>query len=64
MRLAVRLASVMAFSVGAIIVFYSMRYSVVSRGRELMLLLCLGQGRGALGMSLFAEAMLLGWPAP
>jgi putative ABC transport system permease protein len=60
MRLAVRLASLMAFSVGAVIVFYSMRYSVASRGRELMLLLCLGQGRRGLGMSLFAEAVMLG----
>lgn len=39
MRLAVRLTSLMAFSVGAIIIFYTMRYSVSTRGRELSLLL-------------------------
>ncbi len=60
MRLAVRLASLMAFAVGAVIVFYSMRFSVMSRGRELMLLLCLGQERRGLGLSLAIEAALLG----
>jgi putative ABC transport system permease protein len=60
MRLAVRLASLMAFAVGAVIVFYSMRFSVASRGRELMLLLCLGQERRGLGLSLAIEAALLG----
>jgi predicted lysophospholipase L1 biosynthesis ABC-type transport system permease subunit len=60
MRLAVRLASLMAFAVGAVIVFYSMRFSVISRGRELMLLLCLGQERKGLGLSLAMEAALLG----
>ena len=60
MRLAVRLASLLAFAVGAVIVFYSMRFSVVSRARELMLLLCLGEARRNLGLSLTLEALLLG----
>lgn len=60
MRLAVRLASLMAFAVGAVIVFYSMRFSVASRARELMLLICLGQERRGLGLSLLIEAGLLG----
>ncbi len=60
MRLAVRLASLMAFSVGAIIVFYTMRFSVASRSRELSLLLCLGEERRNVVLSLLFEAALLG----
>ncbi len=60
MRLAVRLASLMSFSVGAVIVFYTMRFSVASRSREFTLLLCLGERRGNVGLSLLVEAALLG----
>lgn len=60
MRLAVRLASLMAFAVGAVIVFYSMRFSVATRARELMLLLCLGEDRRRLRLSLFGEAAMIG----
>ncbi len=60
MRLAVRVASLLAFSVGAIIVFYTMRFSVASRAREFALLLCLGNSRGNVVWSLAAEALMLG----
>jgi putative ABC transport system permease protein len=60
MRLAVRLASLMTFSVGAVIVFYTMRFSVASRSRELTLLLCLGERRGNVALSLLVEAAILG----
>jgi putative ABC transport system permease protein len=60
MRLAVRLASLMAFAVGAVIVFYSMRFSVATRARELMLLVCLGEARRGLRLSLLSEAAILG----
>lgn len=60
MRLAVRLASLSAFSVGAVIVFYTMRFSVVARSRELSLLLCLGEKRKNLALSLALEALLFG----
>ena len=60
MRLAVRLASVMAFAVGAVIVFYTMRFSVASRSRELSLLLCLGEDRRNIALSLLIEAAIMG----
>lgn len=60
MRLAVRLASLLAFFIGAVIVFYTMRYSVSTRAREFSLLLCLGESRRNVGASLTAEALLLG----
>ena len=60
MRLAVRLASVMAFAVGAVIVFYTMRFSVASRSRELSLLLCLGEDRRNVALSLLVEAAIMG----
>jgi putative ABC transport system permease protein len=60
MRLAVRLASLFAFAIGAIIVFYTMRFSVASRSRELNLLLCLGEERRNVCLSLFFEAALQG----
>ncbi len=60
MRLAVRLASLLAFLVGAVIVFYTMRFSVVARAREFSLLLCLGESRGGVVASLLAEASILG----
>ena len=60
MRLAVRLASLLAFAMGAVIVFYTMRFSVASRSRELSLLLCLGEERRNLALSLFLEATLQG----
>ena len=60
MRLAVRLASLLAFTVGALIVFYTMRYSVSSRSRAFSLLLCLGEYRSNVGLSLLVEAVILG----
>ena len=60
MRLAVRLASAFAFLVGAVIIFYTMRHSVTSRAREFSLLLCLGERRRTVALSLLAEALTLG----
>lgn len=60
MRLAVRLASLISFLVGAVIVFYTMRFSVAARAREFCLLLCLGQSRRGVSASLLWEAGLLG----
>jgi len=60
MRLAVRLASLLAFSVGAVIVFYTMRFSVSSRSREFCLLLCLGERRANVVLSLLLETLGLG----
>lgn len=60
MRLAVRLASLLAFVVGGVIVFYTMRFSVASRAREFSLLLCLGESRSSVAASLAAEAAILG----
>jgi putative ABC transport system permease protein len=60
MRLAVRLASLLALFVGALIVFYSMRYSVAGRAKEFCLLLCLGERRANVGLSVLIEALLLG----
>lgn len=60
MRLAARLASLLAFLVGAIVVFYTMRFSVASREREFSLLLCLGEFRGNVAWSIVAEALMLG----
>ncbi len=60
MRLAVRLASLLAFSMGAVIVFYTLRFSLASRTRELCLLLCLGEERRTLVLSLLLEALALG----
>ena len=60
MRLAVRLASLLAFSIGAVIVFYTMRFSVASRSRALSLLVCLGEFRSNINLSLVVEAFLLG----
>lgn len=61
MRLAVRLASLLSFLVGAVIVFYTMRFSVAARAREFCLLLCLGQSRAGVSTSLVAEALILGF---
>ena len=60
MRLAVRLASLLSFLVGAVIVFYTMRFSVAARAREFCLLLCLGESRAGVALSLIVEAMILG----
>jgi putative ABC transport system permease protein len=60
MRLAVRLASLLAFSIGTVIVFYTMRFSVASRSRALSLLLCLGEFRANIALSLVVEALVLG----
>jgi len=60
MRLAVRLASLLSFLVGAVIVFYTMRFSVTARAREFCLLLCLGESRRGVAASLLTEAAILG----
>lgn len=60
MRLAVRLSAVLAFAVGAVIVFYTMRFSVASRARELSLLRCLGEERHNIAGSLIVEVLILG----
>jgi putative ABC transport system permease protein len=60
MRLAVRLASLFAFSIGTVLVFYTMRYSVASRSRAFSLLLCLGEFRSNIALSLLVESLLLG----
>lgn len=60
MRLAVRLASLLSFLVGAVIVFYTMRFSVSARAREFCLLLCLGESRRGVALSLLIQAMVLG----
>lgn len=60
MRLAVRLASLLSFLVGAVIVFYTMRFSVTARAREFCLLLCLGESRRGVASSLLLEATILG----
>jgi putative ABC transport system permease protein len=60
MRLAVRLASLLSFLVGAIIVYYTMRFSVAARAREFCLLLCLGESRAGVASSLAIEATVLG----
>ncbi len=60
MRLAIRMASLLAFFIGAIIVFYTMRYSVESRSREFALLLCLGEDKKNVALSLALETFVLG----
>ena len=60
MRLAVRLASLLSFLVGAVIVFFTMRFSVAARAREFRLLLCLGESRAGVAASLLLEAAILG----
>ncbi len=60
MRLAIRLASLLAFFIGAVIVFYTMRFSVASRSREFCLLRCIGEYRLNIAVSLALEALFLG----
>ena len=60
MRLAIRLASLLAFFIGAVIVFYTMRFSVTSRSREFCLLRCIGEYRSNIAVSLVLEAFFLG----
>lgn len=60
MRLAVRMASLFAFSIGAIIVFYTMRYGVASRQREFALLLTVGEQRRTVASSIGMEAVVMG----
>ena len=59
MRFAVRLASVFAFLVGAVIVFYTMRYSVAVRARAFSLLRCLVESRRNVAVSVLLEALML-----
>ncbi len=60
MRLAVRMASLFAFGIGAIIVFYTMRYGVASRQREFALLLTVGERRSTVASSIAMEAAFMG----
>ncbi len=60
MRLAIRMASLLAFFIGAIVVFYTMRFSVESRSREFALLLCLGEDKKNVALSLALETLVLG----
>jgi len=60
MRLAVRLASLLTFGVGAVIVFFTLRSSVSARAREFSLLLCLGEHRGNVVLSLVIQAFCFG----
>jgi putative ABC transport system permease protein len=60
MRLAVRMASMFAFFIGAVIVFYTMRFSVAMRLKEFALLLCLGEHQKNVSLSLLLESLLLG----
>ena len=60
MRIAVRLTSVLAFAVGAITVFFTLRYSVAARASEFSLLLCLGERRATAILSLVTQALVFG----
>jgi putative ABC transport system permease protein len=60
MRLAVRMASMFAFFIGSVIVFYTMRFSVAMRIREFSLLLCLGESQRNVALSLVVESLVLG----
>lgn len=60
MRLAVRLGSLLAFGVGAVIVFYTLRFSVAMRAREMSLLRCLGESRSNVAASLLIQALGFG----
>lgn len=61
MRLAIRMASMLGFFIGAIIVFYTMRFSVLSRQREFSLLRCLGEHPHNIALSLMFESIFLGF---
>ncbi|MCK5356474.1 MAG: ABC transporter permease, partial [Methyloprofundus sp.] len=54
------MASLLAFFIGAITVFYTMRFSVESRSREFALLMCLGEDRKNVALSLLLETAVLG----
>ena len=60
MRIAVRLASALAFVVAALIVFYTMRTALLRRVRDYSLALCFGATRKDLITSLVMEALVLG----
>jgi putative ABC transport system permease protein len=60
MRLAIRMASMFAFFIGTVIVFYTMRFSVATRMKEFALLLCLGEHQKNVSLSLVLESLLLG----
>lgn len=59
MRIAIRMSSVIAFLIGAVIVFYTMRFSVAFRIKEFALLLCLGEEKRNVGISLILESLIL-----
>lgn len=60
MRLAIRMASMFAFFIGSVIVFYTIRFSVAMRIREFSLLLCLGEHQRNVSLSLIMESLVLG----
>ncbi len=60
MRLAIRMASMFAFFIGSVIVFFTMRFSVAIRIREFALLLCLGEHHRNASLSLIIESFVLG----
>ncbi|MCP5141672.1 MAG: ABC transporter permease [Gammaproteobacteria bacterium] len=60
MRIAVRMTSLFAFAIGAVIVFYTMRYGVAARMREFALLLTVGESRRTLMVGVLLEAGLMG----
>jgi putative ABC transport system permease protein len=60
MRLAIRMASMFAFFIGSVIVFYTMRFSVALRIREFALMLCLGEHQRNVALSLVLESVVLG----
>ncbi|MCB1735403.1 MAG: ABC transporter permease [Gammaproteobacteria bacterium] len=60
MRIAVRMTSLFAFAIGAVIVFYTMRYGVAAREREFALLITVGESRATLMFGVLLEAGLMG----
>ncbi|MCB1738418.1 MAG: ABC transporter permease, partial [Gammaproteobacteria bacterium] len=60
MRIAVRMTSLFAFAIGAVLVFYTMRYGVAAREREFALLITVGEARATLMAGVLLEAGLMG----
>ena len=60
MRSAVRLASLLAFAIGAIIVYFTLSYSIQQRRREMALYQSLGATLGQIWQMVLAETMVMG----
>lgn len=60
MRSTVRLASLLAFSIGAIIVYYTIGFSIQQRKKELALLIALGATFSQISVIVLWEAFLMG----